>query len=86
MQVNFKQLKHDPNYVAWVECTREELDQIKEIFPVENYEILVGIKTNYNPITCDIQTLHNPPAPTWGVDIRKRNDAGHKTISLNENP
>jgi len=86
MQVHFKSIDVDPNYIAWVQCEPEELEQVKEIFPVETYEILVGVKTNYDPLTCDTYTLNNPPAPTWGVDVRKREtNARHKDISLGEN-
>ena len=85
MQVHFKSIDVDPDYIAWVQCEPEELEQVKEIFPVENHEILVGLRYNHDPLTCDTHTLYNPPAPTWGVEIRKRNDARHKDISLGEN-
>ena len=85
MQVYFQSIEEDPDHIAWVQCEPEELDEVKKIFPVENHEILVGLRYNYDPLTCDSYTLHNPPAPTWGVDIRKRNDAGHKDLSLREN-
>ena len=85
MQVHFQTLEHDPDHVAWVQCEPEDLDEVREIFPVETHEILVGIRYNYDPLTCDVRTLNNPPAPTWGVDVRKRNNAGHKDLSLREN-
>lgn len=85
MQVHFQTLEHDPDHVAWVQCEPEDLDEVREIFPVETHEILVGIRHNYDPLTCDVRTLNNPPAPTWGVDVRKRNNAGHKDLSLREN-
>jgi len=85
MQVHFQNLEHDPDHIAWVQCEPEDLNEVKAIFPVEKYEILVGLKYNYDPATCDTQTLYNPPPPTWGVDIRKRNNAGHQRLSLREN-
>jgi len=85
MQVHFQTLEHDPDHVAWVQCKPEDLDEVREIFPVETHEILVGIRYNYDPLTCDVRTLNNPPAPTWGVDVRKRNNAGHQDLPLREN-
>ena len=84
MQVYFQSIEHDPDHVAWVQCEPEDLDEVRQIFPVENYEILVGIKSNYDPLTCDTYTLQNPPAPTWGVDVRKRTDGRYTTIPTNE--
>jgi len=85
MQVHFQTIEEDPDHIAWVQCDREDLPEVEKIFPVEKYEILVGIRPNYDPLTCDTHTLNNPPAPTWGVDIRKRKDAGHKDLSFGEN-
>ena len=84
MQVHFQSLEHDPDHIAWVQCEPEELDEVRKIFPEESHEILVGLKFNHDPLTCDTHTLYNPPPPTWGVDIRKRTDAGHKDIPLGE--
>ena len=85
MQIFYQQLELDPDHIAWVKCKPEDLDMVKEIFPVENYEILVGVKPNFNPITCDVHTLNNPPAPTWGVDIRKRTNGRSEGLSLTKN-
>ena len=56
MQVHFRSIDIDPDYIAWVECKPEDLDKVKEIFPVENHEILVGLKYNHDPLTCDTYT------------------------------
>ena len=85
MQIFYQNLDEDNEHVAWVKCNPSDLPTIKEIFPVKSYEILVAIKPNYNPITCDVQTLYNPPSPTWGVDIRKRTDGRPKGLSPREN-
>ena len=85
MQIYYERLESDPDHIAWVKCRPENISLLKEIFPVENYEILVGIKPNYDPITCDVHTLNNPPAPTWGVDIRKRTNGRSEGLSLTEN-
>ncbi len=85
MQVYFQTIEQDPDHIAWVQCQPEDLDDVRAIFPVEKYEILVGLKYTYDPLTCDTRTLYNPPAPIWGVDVRKRNNAGHQNISLGEN-
>ena len=76
MQIHYKLDDEIPNLVAWVQCEPEQLDEVRQMFPVENYEILVGIKSNYDPLTCDTYTLNNPPAPTWGVDVWKRETDG----------
>jgi hypothetical protein len=85
MQIYYQRLKHDPNHVAWIRCEKDDIDKVKEIFPVENYEILVGLKYTYDPLTCDTHTLYNPPPPIWGVDIRKRTHGRYTTISTGEN-
>jgi len=85
MQIYYQRLESDPEHIAWVKCKPEDLDTVKEIFPVKNYGILVGIKPNFDPITCDVHTLNNPPAPTWGVDIRKRTNGRSEGLSLREN-
>lgn len=69
MQIYYGQIEEEPNYVAWVQCDRENLDEVRKIFPNKEYELTVGVKPNYNPITCSVKTLNNPPAPTWGVDV-----------------
>jgi len=74
MRVEFKSIEEMPNYIAWIECNREDLDEVYAMFPKDKYEILVAIKPNYDPITCSTQVLYNPPAPTWGVDVWKRED------------
>lgn len=75
MQINYGKIKGLPDYVAWVQCKPKDLNKLKEIFNVENYYFTVGIKSNYDPITCDTRTLYNPPAPTWGVDVwRMKNE------------
>jgi len=84
MQVHFQLIEDDPDHLAWVQCEPEDLNKVREMFPVESYEILVGIRSNYDPLTCDMNTLHNPPAPTWGVDVRKRTDGRHTTIPTRE--
>ena len=84
MQVHFQTIEEDPDHIAWVQCDREDLPEVEKIFPVEKYEILVGIKPNYDPLTCDTYTLNNPPAPTWGVDVRKRTDGRYTTIPTNK--
>jgi len=76
MQVYYKLDDEIPNYVAWVQCDREQLNEVRQMFPVEYYEIIVGIKPNYDPLTCDVNTLNNPPAPTWGVEVWKRETNG----------
>jgi len=76
MQIHYRLDNKIPNLVAWVQCEPEQLDEVRQMFPVENYEILVGIKSNYDPLTCDTYTLNNPPAPTWGVDVWKRETDG----------
>jgi hypothetical protein len=76
MQIHYRLDNEIPNLVAWVQCEPEQLDEVRQMFPVENYEILVGIKSNYDPLTCDTYTLNNPPAPTWGVDVWKRETDG----------
>jgi len=78
MQIYYKQIEAEPNYIAWVQCNRDEMDHLKEIFPVEEYELLVGIKPNYDPLTCDTRTLYNPPAPIWGIDVWKREINGRR--------
>ena len=72
MQIYYGQIEEEPNYVAWVQCDREDLDDVREVFPTEEYELTVGVKPNYDPITCSVETLNNPPASTWGVDVWKR--------------
>ena len=86
MEIHYQTIEQLPDHVAWVKCEPSELDKVREIFPVEEYEILVGIKPTYDPITCDYQTLMNPPPPIWGVDVsRKRENAGHQDLSPREN-
>jgi len=72
MQIYYGQIDEEPNYIAWVQCDREDLDEVREMFPIEEYELTVGVKPNYDPLTCSTQVLYNPPAPTWGVDVWKR--------------
>ena len=76
MQIYYGEIKELPDYIAWVRCEPEDLDKLKEVFDVENYYFTVGVKPNYNPGTCDTRTLYNPPAPTWGVDVWKRETDG----------
>ena len=76
MQIYYGQIESEPNYIAWVQCDREDLNQVREVFPEEEYELTVGVKPNYDPTTCDTRTLYNPPAPTWGVDVWKRETDG----------
>lgn len=85
MQIHYQRLEYDEDHVAWVQCEPSDLTELKKIFPVEKYEILVGLKPNYDPITCDTHTLYNPPAPTWGVDVRKRTHGRHTTVLTREN-
>ena len=84
MQINYGKIEGLPNYVAWVCCKPEDLNSLKEVFDVKNYYFTVAVKPNYNPITCDTRTLYNPPAPTWGVDVWKRETDGRlKGLSSN---
>jgi hypothetical protein len=76
MQIHYQLNEDIPNYVAWIQCDPKQLNEIRQMFPVEIYEILVGVKPNYDPLTCDTYTLNNPPAPTWGVDVWKRETDG----------
>ena len=85
MEIHYQTLDCDEDHIAWVRCEREDINRVKEIFPVENYELLVAIKPTYDPTTCDYDTLMNPPPGIWGLDIRKRNNAGHQDLSPREN-
>ena len=76
MQIYYQQIKELPDYIAWIQCDRENIDEIRKMFPEEKYEILVAIKPNYDPLTCSTRVLYNPPAPTWGIDVWKRETDG----------
>lgn len=84
MQIHYQFLEHDEDHVAWVQCETTDLDKVKTVFPDEEYEMLVAISPNYDPLTCDTQTLYNPPSPTWGVDIRKRTHGRHTEVLVSE--
>ena len=86
MEVEFQDLEHDPNHIGWIKCEPSDIEEIQKTFPVEEYELLVAIRPTYDPLTCDYHTLMNPPPGIWGLDIRKRDDAGHQDLSPRENP
>jgi len=55
------------------------------MFPKDKYTLLIALKPNYDPITCSQQVLYNPPAPTWGLDVWKRESNGRcEGLSFNE--
>ena len=60
MQIYYQQIKELPDYIAWIQCDRENIDEIRKMFPKEEYEILVAIKPNYDPLTCSTRVLYNP--------------------------
>ena len=72
MQIHYQRINNMPDYVAWVQCNREDLEQVRDMFPEKEFELLIAVKPNYDPITCSQQVLYNPPAPTWGIDVWKR--------------
>ena len=87
MQIYYQRIESLPDYVAWVQCNPEDRSQVEEMFPKDKYELLIAIQPNYDPITCSQQVLYNPPAPTWGLDVWKKEDDGRYTeLSTRENP
>ena len=72
MRIHYGKIDVDPSYIAWVECSREDIDEVRKIFPGKEYEILVGIRSNYDPLTCPYHMIDNPPPSTYGFDIHKR--------------
>jgi hypothetical protein len=87
MQIYYQRIETLPDYVAWVQCNPEDRSQVEEMFPKDKYELLIAIQPNYDPITCSQQVLYNPPAPTWGLDVWKKEDDGRYTeLSTRENP
>ena len=87
MQIYYQRIETLPDYVAWVQCNPEDRNQVEEMFPKDKYELLIAIQPNYDPITCSQQVLYNPPAPTWGLDVWKKEDDGRYTeLSTRENP
>ena len=86
MQIYYGEIKEEPNYVAWVKCNREQLEDVRDLFPDGEFELTIAVKPNYNPITCSVEVLNNPPAPTWGVDVWKREVNGRcEGLSPNKN-
>jgi len=87
MQIYYQRIETLPDYVAWVRCNPEDRSQVEEMFPKDKYTLLIALKPNYDPITCSQQVLYNPPAPTWGLDVWKKEDDGRYTeLSTRENP
>jgi len=87
MQIYYQRIETLPDYVAWVQCNPEDRSQVEEVFPKDKYELLIAVQPNYDPITCSQQVLYNPPAPTWGLDVWKKEDDGRYTeLSTRENP
>lgn len=87
MQIYYQRIETLPDYVAWVRCNPEDRNQVEELFPKDKYELLIAVQPNYDPITCSQQVLYNPPAPTWGLDVWKKEDDGRYTeLSTRENP
>ena len=87
MQIYYQRIETLPDYVAWVRCNPEDRSQVEEVFPKDKYELLIAVQPNYDPITCSQQVLYNPPAPTWGLDVWKKEDDGRYTeLSTRENP
>jgi hypothetical protein len=87
MQIYYQRIETLPDYVAWVRCNPEDRSQVEEMFPKDKYELLIAVQPNYDPITCSQQVLYNPPAPTWGLDVWKKEDDGRYTeLSTRENP
>lgn len=87
MQIYYQRIETLPDYVAWVQCNPEDRNQVEEMFPKDKYELLIAVQPNYDPITCSQQVLYNPPAPTWGLDVWKKEDDGRYTeLSTRENP
>jgi len=72
MQIHYQRIENMPDYIAWIECNREDLEQVRDMFPEKEFKLLIAVKPNYDPITCSQQVLYNPPAPTWGIDVWKR--------------
>ena len=87
MQIHYQTIESLPDYVAWVQCRPEDREQVIEMFPAAEYELLIAVRPNYDPITCSQQVLYNPPAPTWGLDVwKKENDGRHTRVLTGENP
>jgi hypothetical protein len=85
MQIYYQRIETLPDYVAWVRCNPEDRNQVEEMFPKDKYELLIAVQPNYDPITCSQQVLYNPPAPTWGLDVWKRESNGRcEGLSFNE--
>ena len=85
MQIYYGEIKEEPNYVAWVKCNREQLEDVRDVFPVDEFELTVAVNQTIS-ITCSVAVLNNPPAPTWGVDVWKREVNGRcEGLSPNEN-
>ena len=87
MQIHYQTIESLPDYIAWVQCRPEDREKVIEMFPAEEYELLIAVRPNYDPITCSQQVLYNPPAPTWGLDVwKKEKDGRHTRVLTGENP
>ena len=57
MQIYYGEIKEEPNYIAWVKCNRKQIEEVRDVIPVDEFELTVAVKPNYDPITCSVDVL-----------------------------
>ena len=72
MQIYYQSLAHDPLYVAWVQCETEDIPRVREVFPEEEYDLTLGVKSKRDALTCPATELNNPAEHIWGLDVWKK--------------